>query len=99
MEDPIRVPVLDDTTDALTDFAMPLGKLRAIIDRLIDKYGDELIIACDAGHNNVQFELYNEITRNEIAKIIQLRRQEKAIAALDSAKLLKKPRRKWKTDN
>lgn len=75
MDDPIRVLVHDEMTKELDDFAMPLKKLRKIIDNLIDKHGDELMIRCDGGHNNVQFELYNEITRSEVQKIIKLRRE------------------------
>jgi hypothetical protein len=72
----MRYPIQDDAVKKLDDFAMPLYQLKRIVDTLIEKHGEDVMLACDGGHNNVQFELYHVISPEEINKLISDRRKK-----------------------
>ena len=58
--------VLLDSVPSLADVDMTLGELQTIIDKFVQLHGPKARLRADAGHNNVNFELYYEVSAEEM---------------------------------
>lgn len=66
--------MLEESVAELDDMRMTLIGLRENVDKLIKKHGETAIIEADAGSTNVEFNVYCEVTPEEVAAMIRARR-------------------------
>ena len=67
--------MLEQGVPQLNDFHGTLLQLQEIVAELIKRHGGEALIATDAGHNNVEFNVFHEVSRTEMLDAVAKRHQ------------------------